>query len=243
MHRKKTIPLAVAAAALAAVPVAHADHQGAKGTKLSRGATTLAVDPAAAQALTGAGITVTPLKPAKATTDGLAFPITNGRLDTTTLTGTIKHVGGLRFAKGTTTFDARNFRIVLTPTAKSLTATVADKRIVVADLDTSGATVTPSTTTKSQRSHSARAAKHTRTTLTISGIKATLSQAGADGLNTAFGTTAFTAGAPLGTLTISSRTVGKGTGTGNGKSDAGSHHANHGQRNHGHGNGKGHGNS
>jgi hypothetical protein len=94
-----------------------------KGVKVSRGATTLTVDPAFGAAL-GAAATTEILAPAKATGVGVIdFPITQGRLlltkdqqgAITGATGSIWHVGGLSLTDvdSTNTVRLRNARIVL----------------------------------------------------------------------------------------------------------------------------------
>ena len=60
------------------------------------GGTTLALDPGAASALQSLGIAAAPLSPASAGDDGLAFPITGGRVDAASLAGRIRHSGGSR---------------------------------------------------------------------------------------------------------------------------------------------------
>ena len=69
--------------------------------------------------------------------------------------------------------------------APDLTARVGSSRVSILDLDVSGLT----------RSVSGR-------TITVGGVKATLTQAAADALNGAFATTAFTKGLLLGTATV-----------------------------------------
>ena len=121
------IAVALAALAVGSVGVAAAP-QGPKtphpkGVKVSRGATTLTVDPAFGTAL-GAEAATEILSPAKATGIGVIdFPITQGRLlltkdqqgAITGATGSIWHVGGMGFTdvNGTNTARLRNFRIVL----------------------------------------------------------------------------------------------------------------------------------
>ena len=87
------IALAVlAVTALVAVP-AGATKKAAP-LKISGGTTTLALDPGTATALAKTlGIAVSPLKPARAGTSGIAFPITSGRLNAKTLAGSIGHSG------------------------------------------------------------------------------------------------------------------------------------------------------
>jgi hypothetical protein len=127
------VALAVIAVALAALTVGAvgvtAAPQGPKtphpkGVKVSRGATTLTVDPAFLTALSAEANTEI-LAPAEATGTGVFdFPITQGRLlltknqagAITAATGSIWHVGGLLLTDktdSTKTVRLRNFRIVL----------------------------------------------------------------------------------------------------------------------------------
>ena len=122
------IVVAVAALTVGAVGVTAAP-QGPKtphpkGVKVSRGATTLTVDPAFGTAL-GTEATTEILAPAKATGIGVIdFPITQGRLlltkdqqgAITAATGSIWHVGGISLTDNTDSTKSvrlRNFRIVL----------------------------------------------------------------------------------------------------------------------------------
>jgi hypothetical protein len=119
------IAVVVAALAVGSVGIA-ATPQGPKtphpkGVKVSRGATTLTIDPAFGTAL-GTEATTEILAPAKATGMGVIdFPITQGRLlltknqlgAITAATGSISHVGGLSISDTTNTARLRNLRIVL----------------------------------------------------------------------------------------------------------------------------------
>jgi len=174
--------VAVLMAGLVAVPVAAA--KSPKSVKVSRGATTLSLNTDTAAALTGLGLTVSPLKPAKVTKAGIAFPVTTGRLNAKTYAGKISHTGGLRIASASTKVDLRNFRIVVDG-APNLTAQVGNQRISIADLDLSGADIS-----KSGRK------------LTIANVAVALSDTAATALNQAFGTDALTGGTPLGTATV-----------------------------------------
>ena len=102
----------VTAIALTLVPGAQATKGKSQGkgqsapvasdTLLYRGATTVALDPDTAAALTSLGVSVAPTKPAKAGKNGISFPITLGVVNSTTLSGQIRHAGGLVFSKGET---------------------------------------------------------------------------------------------------------------------------------------------
>jgi len=155
--------------------------------KLTGGATTLALDPGATSALTSLGVSVAPLRPAKAGDAGIAFPITSGKLNASTLAGSIPHKGGLRLSKGGTVVDLRRFTIRIDG-SPDLTARVGNSRVSILDLDLSEAGVS---TTKRR--------------VTVSGVQAMLTKAAADELNAAFGTTAFTEGLKIGEATVSAR--------------------------------------
>jgi hypothetical protein len=162
-----------------------------KPLKFTGGKTTLALAPGAADALASLGVSVSPLKPARAGEGGIAFPITSGRADARTLAGSIRHSGGLRLAKGDTVVDLRRFTIRLDD-APDLTAAVGGSRLSILDLDLSGATIDAG-----------------KRRVTVSGVKATLTAAAADALNSALGTTAFAEGLEIGTATVSARLAGK----------------------------------
>ena len=149
------------------------------------GATSLALDPGAAQALASLGITAAPAAPATANPDGsLAFPITGGKVDAKSLAGSITHSGGLTLAKGATAVTVSDFTIETAPAPK-LTALLGGTRFDLATLDLSAAKVATS----------GRA-------VTVGPVTAKLTKAAADGLNQAFGTTAFTEGLTIGAATV-----------------------------------------
>jgi hypothetical protein len=149
------------------------------------GATSLALDPGTAAALTSLGISAAPAAPASANADGsLAFPITGGVVDAKTLAGAITHSGGLTLTKGSTAVTVSDFTIVTSPTPK-LTALLGGSHFDLATLDLSAA-------------KTAVAGR----TVTVGPVSAKLTQAAADGLNQAFGTTAFQAGLTIGTATV-----------------------------------------
>jgi hypothetical protein len=152
-----------------------------------KGATTLALSDDAAGALQSLGITLGVLKPARAGDDGVAFPITAGKLNAKTYAGRIKHVGGLSLSRGSTVVKLRNFWIDVDK-SPSLTARVGSSRVEILDLDLSDAKIS-----KSGRK------------LTIAGVKATLTDDAAAALNGAFSTDAFKEGLSIGEATVSGR--------------------------------------
>lgn len=149
------------------------------------GATSLALDPSAAQALAALGISAAPAAPATASTGGsLAFPITGGKVDAKSLAGSITHSGGLTLTKGATVVTVSDFTIATAPAPK-LTALLGTARFDLATLDLSAAKVAIS-----------------GRTVTVGPVTARLTKTAADGLNQAFGTTAFAEGLTLGTATV-----------------------------------------
>ncbi|WP_354700867.1 hypothetical protein DSM112329_01159 [Paraconexibacter sp. AEG42_29] len=150
------------------------------------GRTDLALDSGAVAALTSLGV-APGLAPGTTTnTDGsLAFPITGGVVNATSLAGTVGHSGGITLTKGATTITLTDF--LVDTTRKTLAAKVnggAD-RVEVLDLDLSAPQV-------------AIAGR----TVTVGNVQAKLTAAAAGALNQAFGTTAFTPGLLLGTATV-----------------------------------------
>jgi hypothetical protein len=183
---------AVLAAFLCLVLAAPAGaHRKSSTLKFTGGKTTLALAPGAADALSSLGVSVAPLAPARAGRAGIAFPITSGRADAKTLAGAIRHSGGLRLSKGDTVVDLRRFTIRLDK-SPDLTAKVGGSRVSILDLDLSGAKVHAGTRR-----------------VTVSGVRATLTQAAADALNAAFGTSAFSQGLELGTAKVAGRLAGR----------------------------------
>jgi len=177
--------LALTAVLALAVP-AQAGHHHHKA-QLKRGATTLALDPATARALTDLGVTVSPLAPARARDAGIAFPVTGGRLDPDTYAGRIRHSGGLALNAGDTGVRVRNFVIRIDESPDLTAKVVGGPRISLLDLDLSGAEIE-------------RRGKR----LTVAGVAATLSVDGAAALNGVFGT-AFEEGLAIGTATVKTK--------------------------------------
>jgi hypothetical protein len=174
--------LLIAALALAAPTAASAKK--AKAVKLSGGATTLALSQVAADALAANGISLEVLKPARAGSAGVAFPVTTGKVDGKTLAGKIRHSGGLALSKGDTRLELRNFVIEI-DNSPTLSAQVGDSRVDIVSLDLSEIEVSK-----------------TRKRVTVANVGANLTQGAADALNATFGTDDFAAGVPLGTATV-----------------------------------------
>jgi hypothetical protein len=183
------LALVFAFAALLAVSPAAAPasgwHHGHHGHHGSYGATTLALDPAAVDALTGLGVTPAPIAPARALPSGeLAFPITNS-FRNALRTGVIRHSGGISLTAGSTTVNLEDF--VIDPYRRVLTARVGDARLPILSLDFSHARV---------RFNGRR--------LTVGPVGGSLTAGAADALNAAFGLKPGTvpAGLKLGDATV-----------------------------------------
>ena len=136
-HRRARIIVAalvaavIAALALTLVPGAQAHATKAPAadadTLLYRGATTVALDPGAAGALTSLGIQVAPTGPASTGKAGISFPITFGVVDANDLTGQIRQSGGLVFTKGATKVYLSRYFIDIDATP-SLSGKVLERR-------------------------------------------------------------------------------------------------------------------
>lgn len=153
--------------------------------ELSGGATTLGLDPGTAAALTSLGVTPSVIAPGTAGAAGLAFPVTGGRLNASTFAGTVTHSGGIALTAGAVRVELKNFRISVDE-SPDLTAQVGDSstRVPLA-VDLAGA----------RTGLSAR-------TAVVRDARVLLTAESAGALNAAFGTTALTAGLPLGTADV-----------------------------------------
>jgi hypothetical protein len=169
----------------AGTPIGRVDLRIApSAVELSGGATTLALDPGTAGALTSLGVTPSVIAPGTAGAAGLSFPVTGGRLAAGTFAGVINHSGGIALTAGATRVELTRFRIETG--AKQLTAAVGGTTTrVPLSLDLSGAKIGLS-----------------KRTAVVRGAKVGLTTEAATALNTAFGTTALKAGVPLGTADV-----------------------------------------
>lgn len=158
---------------------------------LTGGATTLALDPATAGVLTQNGVAVAPVGEAVADSSGISFPIEGGVLDPFLRSGgKINHDGGLTFTAGGKSLTIRDF--VINTGTRQLTAFAdeANARIPVLDLNVAAVRL---------------AVK--RDTVTLSGVKATLTGTAATALNGFFGTSLFTKGLSIGTVTVNAEST------------------------------------
>lgn len=148
------------------------------------GATTLALDPGTAAALTGLGVTPSVIAPGTAGPRGLAFPITGGELSLGELSGTIPHSGGIALTAGATRVELTNFVINVDEQSSTLVATVGNGTVPLA-VDLSAAKIGLS-----------------RGKAVVNNARVSLTPQAAAALNAAFKTSALTAGLALGTARI-----------------------------------------
>lgn len=194
--RRLIAPLA-ALITLAAVIAPAAGANTSSTVRLDGVRTTLSTDPGTTKALVGNGILPLPVSPATVgvrwTKDGpslrYGFPITRGRVDATSLAGSINHSGGLRFvnlANGKQ-LALTKFRIVIGahPGLSALVNGKPDMRVRILNLDLSGATIAENPPS-----------------VTVRGVKATLTATAASALNDTLGVSVFSRGITLGTANV-----------------------------------------
>ncbi|MFN8162161.1 MAG: hypothetical protein U0R52_14075 [Solirubrobacterales bacterium] len=160
-----------------------ATQAGGKNLMLTGKDTSLVLDAATAKVLTDNKVKVSPISPAKAKGNGIAFPITGGDVNSETLAGVIDHSGGLDFSSGGTQVKLTDF--VIDTTKGVLTATAGGAQLPTLDLDLSGL----------KESEQGGA-------IVASNIKATLTAQAAKALNDAFGVSLFQKGLAIGTATV-----------------------------------------
>jgi hypothetical protein len=175
-RRRRGRLLVALAGAPAAAQAATADVAG--------GATTLKLTPATAKALDALGVSVAPLRPAKAGKSGVSFPVSGGSVNPATGAGTIEHRGGLRLRAGDTTVNLRNF-VVNAGSTNTIGVQAGKARLHAFRISLAGAKVT----------------RRGIQTL-VGNVKVTLSARGAAALNKAFGVQAFKAGLRIGTASV-----------------------------------------
>ena len=183
MRRTSILALAVIVAALVvAVPTASAK------VKLAGGSTTLTVAKGTAGALASNGVSLRPIGPATASGRAVSFPITGGLIDPASAAGRISHSGGLALSAGRTRVALRNFRVHVGSRRAILTAAVGNGRL----------------TTLSLSLRRARVIRRGLNT-TVTRVGAVLTSDAAKALNSAFRTSLFARGLPIGSVTVRAR--------------------------------------
>ena len=130
--RGKTLPVAIAAAALFAL-LALAPLASAATDPVGSGTVTVTLNGGFKNKLKKYGVKVTQISPAKWTGGKKAtFTVTGGELDPTTGLGTVSLGGGLKFRAGKKTANLKS--LVLDTTKKELSGNVAGKKLKVATL-------------------------------------------------------------------------------------------------------------
>ena len=110
---------------------------GAAGHKITitGGRTTITLDAITAGVMTGAGVTVDGVDPAKASDLSVSLPVVGGAVTSGTLAGSIEHEGGIAFVSGKRRISYSDLRI--DTVAEQLYAGAGDKTPVF-DLDLRG---------------------------------------------------------------------------------------------------------
>ena len=179
-----------ATVAVAALGPATAGADTSNTAALKRaGDTRLTLDKKAGAALKSLGIKVAPVQPSKVRRGAVVFPITSGSVDPKLADGAlINHSGGLRLKKARTTVALRNFRIRVTDSQATISASVGSTRATIINLDLAKAKVS-------------RPALNLR----VKNVGVKLNATGASALNKAFKTKAFKSGLKLGTAVVDAR--------------------------------------
>ena len=146
--------------------------------------TGVVVNPATAQTLKTAGITITPVPPASTKSAVLIFPESGGSITVATLEGTIDHTGGLTLSHEGKSVTLTSF--VINTSNKQLTATVGGQSVPIFDLNLA----------------SIKRVSGPNGTVIASNIKMNVTSQAASTLNNSLGVTVFTAGLPFGIATL-----------------------------------------
>jgi hypothetical protein len=185
--------------ALSLLVLVVAPQAQAANVKLDGVRTTLTTDPGTTSALFGAGIIPLPIAPSSVapTSDAAryTFPITGGKVDATTLAGSIRHSGGILLAQrdgmGWRALSLSKFTINVTG-SPNLTAVVnRGKRLAIADLDLGSAQIKKFT-------------KGGRAFVSIKNVGVTLNATAMGAVNSTFGT-ALPDNVKLGTADVLAR--------------------------------------
>ena len=157
-------------------------YRPAQATVIGR-STDVVVNPAVSAALKHAGITITAIAPATAKA-ALLFPVSGGQIVVATLTGTVRHSGGLTFRHGGKSVTLTN--LIINTKTKHLTAMVSGRSMPVFGLDLA----------------SPAGASRRHTTVVASNIKLTVLSPAATALNSGLGVRTFRTGLSFGVATL-----------------------------------------
>lgn len=176
--------LATILAGLLLAAPAGAAAPGASETSATGGSTTLKIGGPTAGALAIAGVSVKAVAPATKGSSGLRFPISGGTIRPAKLLGSISHRGAVRFSLGGRSIVLRSLRVSNTTKGASMSASVAGRRITILRLSLAKAIISSSGPLN----------------VSASNITATLSPQGARAINREIGTSLFSAGLRVGTV-------------------------------------------
>jgi hypothetical protein len=187
-----TIAVTAPTVALASTPATPqpAAHHAATKIVFTGGVTMLKLYPATAKALTDNGVGVGLASEARSSDSGLTFPIVGGVIDAKSLSGRIRHVGGLTFTAGGKSLTIRDFTINTTYTRLTAYVDEVKARITVLNLDFGKAKIALG-----------------KGMLSVRNVGATLNKQAATALDGYFSTTLFTPGLPIGTARVSAKVL------------------------------------
>lgn len=154
------------------------------------GGTSVALSSGFVAALQSLGVTPGTVEPTKLQNGKASFPINGGALDLKTLKGEIIHIGGLTLTARSTEVRLQAFIIDTTGSAPVLTGLVIVNggllaRVPLFDINLSRSSI-----------------KLAGDDLTVRGVGLTLDKTAAAALNQIFNVSAFKAGLPIGTATV-----------------------------------------
>lgn len=167
---------------------APASAAGPNDARATGGTMTLKLGGPTAGLLAVAGVSVKAIAPATKSSSGLKFPISSGTIRPATLLGSISHRGAVRFSLDGKGIVLRSLRVTRTSKGASMSASVAGRRITILRLSLAKAII-----------------KSTGASVTASNITATLSPQGARAINKEIGTSLFSAGLKVGTISATIR--------------------------------------
>ena len=204
MKLLRTLFAAAIASTLAiSAQAAKSEPQTTGTVDVKTGQTAIRLDSAFSGALQVSEVVASKIIPGKVVTgkNELRFPVTGGAIDLVTLTSEIIHSGGVNFSKGEVSVSALDL-IISIPTAGSESPAVVSAIVVVngnslgrVDLFSIEATLTAPLEVPNNKK------------IVVKDVDLTLTQAGADALNSAFELNVFTTSTVVGTATVSATVV------------------------------------
>ena len=180
-------------AALVIASLAIATFGGAQTTtNVSSGSTNVTLNAGFVSALTGLGVSPSPVYPSALSGYNINFPIVGGAADTTTLKGELFHSGGLTLTAGSTVVTLSNFVI----------DTTALQAVITGDLVEGGKLIERAPLFNVIPSGGPSIRSGYTPVITLGGVNLTLTSAAAGALNAAFSTSAIKANTAVGTAEV-----------------------------------------